>query len=74
MESRKENDTNELIYKAETDSQTWKTNLWLPKGKGRGDKLGAGDSQTHTSIQKVGKQQGPTGQHREPHSVPCNSL
>ena len=24
-------DTNELIYKTETDSQ--KTNLWLPKGK-----------------------------------------
>ena len=30
-------DTNELIYKTETDSQTWKTNLWLPKGKGNGD-------------------------------------
>ena len=28
------NDTNELIYK--TDSQTQKTNLWLPKGKGWG--------------------------------------
>ena len=26
------NDANELIYK--TDSQTFKTNLWLPKGKG----------------------------------------
>ena len=25
--------TNELIYKAETDSQTQKTNLWLPKWK-----------------------------------------
>ena len=24
-------DTNELIYKAETDSQTQKTNLWIPK-------------------------------------------
>ena len=24
----------ELIYKAETDSQTQKANLWLPKGKG----------------------------------------
>ena len=34
-------DTNELIYKTETDSQTWKTKLWLPKGKGSGDKLGA---------------------------------
>ena len=26
--------TNELIYKTETDSQTQKTNLRLPKGKG----------------------------------------
>ena len=28
------NSTNELIYKAETYSQTQKTNLRLPKGKG----------------------------------------
>ena len=28
------NSKNELIYKTETDSQTQKTNLWLPKGKG----------------------------------------
>ena len=27
------NDTNELTYKTETDSQISKTNLWLPKGK-----------------------------------------
>ena len=31
-----EYDTNELIYKTETDSQTQKTNLWSPKGKGGG--------------------------------------
>ena len=38
------NDTNELIYKTETDSQTQKTNLWLPKGKSGGrDKLGGWD-------------------------------
>ena len=30
------NDTNELIYKTETDSQTSETNLWLLKGKGVG--------------------------------------
>ena len=39
------NDTNELIYKTETDSQIQKTNLQLPKGKemeGR-DKLGGWD-------------------------------
>ena len=29
--------TNELIYKRETDSQTSKTNLQLPKGKGAGE-------------------------------------
>ena len=31
-------DTNELIYKTETDSQTQRTDLWLPKGRkgGRG--------------------------------------
>ena len=33
-------DTNELIYKTETDSQTSKTNLWLTKCKSGGrDKL-----------------------------------
>ena len=31
------NDTNELIYKTETDSQTQKANVWLPKGKGGGE-------------------------------------
>ena len=35
IQNLKKNDTNELIYK--TDSQTSKTNLWLPKGKGRGE-------------------------------------
>ena len=32
----KKNYTNELIYKTETDSQTQRTNLWLPK-KGMGE-------------------------------------
>ena len=31
------NNTNELIYKTGTDSQTLKTNLWLPKGKVEGE-------------------------------------
>ena len=30
------NDTNELIYKTEIDSQPQETNFWLPKGKGWG--------------------------------------
>ena len=34
MQNLKKNDTNELIYKIETDSKTKKTNLRLPKGKG----------------------------------------
>ena len=28
-------DTNELIYKAETDSQTQRADLWFPRGRGR---------------------------------------
>ena len=28
--------TNEPIYKTETDSQTQRTDLWLPRGKGEG--------------------------------------
>ena len=32
-------DTNELIYKTETDSQTQKNNLCLPKGKGGGGEI-----------------------------------
>ena len=31
------NYVNELIYKTETDSQTQRTNLNLPKGKGGGE-------------------------------------
>ena len=27
-------DTNEPIYETETDSRTWRTDLWLPMGKG----------------------------------------
>ena len=31
--------TNEFIYKTEIDSQPQKTNLWLPKGKGEGERI-----------------------------------
>ena len=34
MQNLKRNDTNELIYKIERDSQTERTNLWLPAGEG----------------------------------------
>ena len=33
------NHANEFISKIETGSQTQKTNLWLPKGKGRGGEI-----------------------------------
>ena len=33
-------DTNELVYKTETDPQTQTTKLWLPKGKLGKDELG----------------------------------
>ena len=49
------NDTNELTYKTETDSQTQKINLWLPKGEGGRDKLGVWDQQIQTSIYKTDK-------------------
>ena len=40
VESKKKKDKSELIYKTETDID-FKTNLWLPKGKGGGrDRLG----------------------------------
>ena len=34
MWNLKRNDTNKLIYKTERDSQTQKTNSWLPQGEG----------------------------------------
>ena len=36
LQNLKRNDTNELIYNKETDSQTQRMNLWLPGGKGGG--------------------------------------
>ena len=34
LESNLKNDTNELTYRAATDSEISKINSWLPKGKG----------------------------------------
>ena len=45
------NNTNELIYKTETDSQAQKTNLLLPKGKeGEGQIRNLGLTDTHYYI------------------------
>ena len=48
-------DTNELIYKAETDSQTQKTNLWLSKGIKVGERINLefGINRYHTAIYKA---------------------
>ena len=53
-------DTNELVYETETDSETQKTDLWLPRGKRRGrDGLGAWDQQMQTITYRMDKHQGP---------------
>ena len=47
-------DTNELIYETETDSQTKRTDLWLPRGKGYGGgwigSLGLADANYYTYV------------------------
>ena len=59
----KKNDTNEPIYKTETDLQTQRMNLWLPGGKGwvgASDRLEVWDGHVHTVVFKIDNQQGPT--------------
>ena len=55
MWNLKRNDTNKLTYEAETDSQTWRRNLWLPGWKGK-----MGDAYVHTALFKKDNQEGPT--------------
>ena len=62
MWNLKRNDTNELIYKTETDPQTYRMNLWLPKGT---DSWGVWDQHGHTAVFKTDNHPGPTVQHRE---------
>ena len=69
------NDTNELIYKTETDSQTLKINLWLPKEKGGGrNRWGVWEWQRHIFVYGMGGQWGPAVQHREFYSMFCDNL
>ena len=44
------------------------------EGEGGRDKLGVWDEQIHTTAYKIDNQQGPTVQHRELYSIPCNNL
>ena len=65
MQTLKRHDTNELIYKTETDLQTKIRNLWLlewGRMEGRGSQ-GVWDGCVHTAIFKMDNQQGPNVQH-----------
>ena len=52
-------------YKREIDPQTHKTNLCLPKQKGRRDKSGVCDYHIHITMQKIDNQQGSTVQQKK---------
>ena len=71
----KRDNTNELIYKTEADSQTLKMSLQFPEGRNKGrDSQGIWDGCVHIAIFKIDNQQGPTLQHRELCSNLCGSL
>ena len=57
----KRNDTIELIYKTETDSQPQRMNLWFPGGRmGARDGQRLWDRHVHIVVFKMNNQQGPT--------------
>ena len=68
------NDTNELTYQTERDSQTQKTNLWLSKLKGMGVNQEFGINMYILSMYKIGNQEELTIQHRELYSIFSNNL
>ena len=53
--------TNKPIYKMETDSQTWSTDLWVPRGREEGvGWMGSLGLEMQTIPFRMGKQGGPT--------------
>ena len=72
MESKKKNDTNELINK--TEPQTSKTNLRLPKGKREGEINQEFGINMYILPYVKDNQQGPTVQHKELYSIFYNNL
>ena len=50
---KKKKDTNEFIYKAEIETQIYKSNLGLPRGNGGKDELRDWDWQVHATIYKT---------------------
>ena len=65
---------NEPIYKRETESQTQRRDLWLPKGRGVEERevLGVWDQQMQNVVYSMDKQQGPTVQCRKSYSKSCD--
>ena len=64
--------TNELIYTTETESQTERIDLQLPKvGRKRKD-WEFGGEQMQPSMYRMDKQRGPAAQHRELYLSSCN--
>ena len=75
MESKKKKNTNEVIYKTETDSQTQRTDkLMVTKGKDRseGEIRSRELTDTHTTYSL--DKQGFTLGHKELCSIFCNNL
>ena len=67
------NDTNELIYETETDSQKQRPDLQLPSEVRRGGKdWKFGISRGKLLIYRIDKQQGPTVWHKELYSISCD--
>ena len=56
------------------DSQTQKTNLWLPKGKWGQGWIKSLGLKYATIVYKIGSHQGPTVSHRELYSVSSGNL
>ena len=60
------------FYGKKTDSQTQRTDLWLPRGRESGkERLQVRDWLMQTSTYTKDKPQGPTAEHRELDSISC---
>ena len=63
-------DTNEPIYEIETESQTYRADLWLPRGRPFGEGWGGGwGERMWAFIYGMDKQQGPAIEHRKLYSI-----
>ena len=60
-----------LLTKQKRDSQTQKTNLWLPGGR---DSQGLWEGHVHTAVFKMNSQERPIVQHMELYSMLCGRL